>query len=354
MTPIYATPSTLIALLVCAQIPFKGASQVSVFDTIRYTHYDSVIDYSSLATFFFITCDQATGTYDTTPTTTIAWTSSTYHILEIQSRDPAAQKIYKTILKRKQTRQGPSSLPFVHSKPAREVEQYIMRRLREWKMDPHKGLHFTELMDANPFSNSFYIWGQEVVINSPDLFVALTYDHNEPAYIGGVWSCCHFDHFDRKTSRRITLYDIIDTTDWRNPNSKWRRFVDTLKYYIAFKSQIIEEYWEDSISNLRSDDYNAIVDSIFKYTKFFISPAYLFSFDSLYFFYSVIASNPDRPHMLLVSIPLPSILPLAANPAFLLRLYFTPKRYRNKKLMFCWNYRGYTCEGDDYAPLTPD
>jgi len=80
-------------------------------------------------------------------------------------------------------------------------------------MDARKGLHFTTLMDSNPFSNSFYDRGQEVVINSPDLFAALTCDHNVPAYIGGVWSCCFFDHFDRKSGQRIILYDIIDTTD---------------------------------------------------------------------------------------------------------------------------------------------
>jgi len=140
----------------------------------------------------------------------------------------------------------------------------------------------------------------------------------------------------RKTGERITLRDIIAP-------DKWDRFVDTVKYYLAYKAEIFRSQL-DYFGPVKSSDYHVIVDSIFKnHDEFFIPEnTFLLTYDHLHIYYTVWActSSVDWTRELLIKIPLSSIIPLSRMPLQLQKLQNTPQKYRaHNKIINCWNYR---------------
>ncbi len=177
---------------------------------------------------------------------------------------------------------------------------------------------------------------QDVIINTPDWFVVLTNQAGEGTVPASVLYDCYYDHFLRKTGERITLRDIIAP-------DKWDSFVDTVKYYLAYKAEIFRSEL-DYFGPVNSSDYHVIVDSIFKnHDEFFIPEnTFLLTYDHLHIYYTVLActSMADWTRELLIKIPLSSIIPLSRMPSQLQKLQNTPEKYRvHTKIIDCWNYR---------------
>ncbi len=231
-------------------------------------------------------------------------------------------------------------------------KDYPARKIHQFLVDHRRGLppdEFDELGDAileydikkmlrnealilllqtNGMRSSLNA-AQDVLLNTPDLFVVRTIEIVEGSLAGVMWSNCRCDHFLRRYGRRITLRDLIAP-------EKWSALEDTIKKHLAFHPI----YLKNSPPPTTSSDYREVIDKLFVRIPFYVPEEFFLNCQFLELFYLIPGTSSSDNYWIQIKIPLSSIIPLSRMPNFLRTLHNTPPQYCKQrfKTADCWDF----------------
>jgi len=228
--------------------------------------------------------------------------------------------------------------------PASKIQQFLVDHRRGMPPDKFEELSdaileydinkmlrneaYIQLLQTNEMRSSL-LSAQDVLLNTPDLFVVRTIEIVEGSLAGVMWSNFRCDHFLRHFGRRITLRDIIAP-------EKWSTFEDTIKKYLAFHPI----YLQNSPPPISSSNYREVIDKLFVHIPFYVPEEFFLNCQFLELFYLLPGTTSSVNYWIQIKIPLSSIIPLSRMPNFLRTLQQTPPQYCKQRFETadCWDF----------------